>query len=253
MNRLLNRVSVYLNLTLLVVLLTLVLQTGLAEQWLGAFQIGAVIPQLAATAAQPRPDPVLSMPWWQDEVQYRAKITQSQQYDHCLFGDSITSGLGNTFGDRTFNFALSGMSSVSLVEQLNQLVTANVRCDQAIIAIGTNDADYIISNDQFVRNIKQTIALLKQMQASHMTLLPAFYSNAAASRNIDQAGPLERVEEINSLLRQVAASENVMITEQELQTLYNGQTLRDNLTLDGVHLNAAGRVIYRNVLLQLMA
>ncbi|MGA7934795.1 MAG: SGNH/GDSL hydrolase family protein [Kovacikia sp.] len=251
-NPLLTRISVYLNVALLTVILTFVLQTGLFEQWLSSFQMTATISPLTATAAQPKPDPVLAMPWWQDEIQYRVRITQNQRYDHCLFGDSITSGLGNTFGDRTFNFALSGMSSVSLVEQLSRLVASNVKCDRAIIAIGTNDADYVISNDQFVRSMKQTIALTQQLQASRITLLPAFYSTTAASQNIDLAGPLERVEEINSLLRQVASSENVRMTGQELQALYNGQTLRNNLTLDGVHLNAAGRVIYRNALLQLM-
>jgi len=249
MNRLLTRIFVYLNVTLLVALLTIMLQSGLFGQWLESFHINGIIP---AIAAQPRPDPVLSMPWWKDEVQYRARVTQDQEYAHCVFGDSITSALGNTFGDRTFNFALSGMSSVSLVEQLNRLVAANVKCDQAVIAIGTNDADYAISNDQFVNNMKRTISLVRQMQADHIILLPAFYSTAAASQNIDLAGPLERVEEINSLLRQIASSENVMITGREVQSLYNGQVLRDNLTLDGVHLNAAGRMIYRNALMQLM-
>lgn len=252
MNRWSTKGSFYLNLSLLAILLTIALQTGWFQHWIEALHAPASMGSLRAMAGQPKPDNVAAIPWWQDEVQYRLNLTRNQQYNNCVFGDSITSGLGNTLGDRTFNFALSGMSSVSLLEQLRREWSAGVRCHQVIIAMGTNDAEYLIRNDQFVTNMRQSIALSRQLQASRIVLLPAFYSTIAASQNIDVAGPIARVNEINGLLQQVATSEQVSFLNGRLQPLYQGQALREDLTTDGVHLNAKGRIIYRNVLLQLL-
>lgn len=252
MKRWLTKGSLYLNMTLLALLLTIALQTGLFQNWLEAVHAPTSMGSLVAVAGQPKPDNVAAIPWWQDEVQYRLNLTRNQQYNNCVFGDSITSGLGNTLGDRTFNFALSGMSSVSLLEQLRREWSAGVNCRQVIIAMGTNDAEYLINNDQFVNNMRQAIALSRQLQASRIVLLPAFYSTIAASQNIDMAGPITRVNEINGLLQQVATSEQVSFLNGRLQPLYQGQALREDLTSDGVHLNAKGRIIYRNVLLQLL-
>ncbi len=253
MNRWLTQSSLYLNVMLLVTLMTIALQAGFFESWRQANQLPTLTSSSAlAGTSQPKPDTVTLIPWWQDEVQYRLNITRNQQYSNCIFGDSITSGLGNTLGDRTFNFALSGMSSVSLLEQLKREVSANVRCHQVIIAMGTNDAEYLINNDQFISNMRQAIALSRQMRATRIVLLPAFYSTVAASQNIDMAGPIDRVNEINGLLQQIATSEQVIWLNQRLQPLYQGQALRSDLTTDGVHLNAKGRTIYRNVLLQLL-
>jgi len=233
---------------LLVALLTIASQVGMVEAWLGWTGDSRSI-----ALAQPQPDPLTMQPWWQEDVKYQANVvTQDRVYDHCLFGDSISSGLGNTFGDRSFNFALSGMSSVSLLTQLNRLVAANVECRQVILAMGTNDAVYQISNTMFVNNMKVAISLVRQLQAKQIILLPVFYSTVAASKLAGVAGSLDRVEEINILLSQVAATQKVALTAAGLQPLYNGQSLRENLTLDGVHLNAEGKKIYRRAVLQLM-
>ncbi|SRR5579883_1069026 len=253
MNRWLTKVSLYLNVTLLATLLTVILQSGWFEHWREAVSLPSLEPLPAfAASGQPKPDTVTLIPWWQDEVQYRLNITRNQEYNNCIFGDSITSGLGNTLGERTFNFALSGMSSVSLLEQLKRELAAGTRCRQVIIAMGTNDAEYIISNSQFVSNMQQAVDLSRRMRASHIVLLPAFYSTFAASQNIDMAGPIARVNEINQLLQQVALSEQVTFLNGRFNPLYQGQALRDDLTTDGVHLNARGRTIYRNILLQLL-
>jgi lysophospholipase L1-like esterase len=270
MKSLLSQVLLYSSVSLLSASLTIALQPELSQAWLKTLkspaseaslvaqskaisQLNVVSqPAIVAVNTQTKPDTLPSQSWWQDEVQYRLTITQKQHYNHCLFGDSITSALGNTLGDRSFNFALSGMSSVSLVDELNRLVKAGVTCGQVIIAMGTNDADYSITNDQFVSNMNTAIALSRQMQAFRIVLLPAFYSTLAASRDSSMAGPIERVDQINELLRQVATSNQVKLTDAGLRSLYNGKALRDDLTLDGVHLNASGRVLYRNALLQLI-
>lgn len=248
MKRLLTKFWVYLSITLLGMLLTLVLQPHTFEPWLESLHM-TVIQAIAQDTVQPQPDRLVTQAWWQDQVKFQVNISRGQQYRVCLFGDSISAGLGNTLGDRTFNFALGGMSSVSLLDQLNQLVAAGVQCNRVIIAVGTYDADYQITNDQFVSNMQAAIARSRQLKAAQILLLPAFYLQA---RNIAAAAPIARVAEINALLRQVATSQNVSLITEGLQPLCKGQALRDNLTVDGVHLNAEGKVIYRNALLRLL-
>lgn len=197
-------------------------------------------------------DNLASASWWQNKVKAQAELNQGQQYQGCLFGDSITSGLGNTLGKNTFNFAIGGLSSVSLIEQLKILKLANIKCRKAIIAIGTNDAWYVISDDVFFRNLRQAISLLRDMGASQITLIPAFYSTIAASHNPTLAGPIQRVEEINVLIHQVALIENVLISTTGLRPLFSNHSLKKTLTVDGVHLNNSGKKIYREVLLKIL-
>jgi hypothetical protein len=67
------------------------------------------------------------------------------------------------------------------------------------------------------------------------------------------AGPIDRVEQINPLLNQVAMAQPVPVETRALQPLFDGNTLKSNLTIDGVHLNAAGLWIYRAALLKIMS
>jgi lysophospholipase L1-like esterase len=247
--RALTRLLLGVNAILLLIALSLGWQMG------QVFQINpsAIVPELLAVAGvSPKPDDLTSKQWWQDEMQYRTRISQGQTYNICLFGDSISSALGNTLGDRTFNFAIGGMSSVSLIPQMQNLVAASTRCQQVIFAIGTNDACYAITNDQFVANMRQAIALAHKLTATRIIVLPAFYSTLAASRKIFLAGTLQRVEEISALLEKVAIQEQVTMMTQGLESLYQGQELRANLTADGVHLNATGRILYRNALMKIL-
>ncbi len=210
-------------------------------------------PSVLPPSQQVLTDNLISQVWWQQKIKSQVRTAHKKQYDACLFGDSISSGIGNTLGDGTFNFALGGMSTVSLIEQLKSLSTAKLKCSLAVIAVGTNDADYNITNDMFLKNMKQSIALVKSMGADNVYLVPAFYSTTEASNQPRLAGSLARVEEINALIRQVAAMEKVVLFEQDIQPLYQGQALRKDLTTDGVHLNAEGKKIYRHALSKLLS
>ncbi|HEY9694335.1 MAG TPA: SGNH/GDSL hydrolase family protein [Oculatellaceae cyanobacterium] len=197
-------------------------------------------------------DNLISEPWWQKRVKSQVGSSQNKQYKVCLFGDSISSALGDTLGDENFNFAIGGMSTVSLLAQMKLLNSVSVKCQTGIIAIGTNDADYQITNEAFVKNLKDTIILAKSMGANQIYVIPAFYSTVEASRNPKLAGSIERVEEINALIRQVAAREKATLFETDIQPLYQGQALRKNFTTDGVHLNPEGIKIYRQALLNII-
>ncbi len=237
-----------------------------------SLDIPSALNVIDASSAKPPTDTLASIPLWQTLVAYQATVSQKKQYAACLFGDSISAQLINTLGQETANFALGGMSSVSLVEQLKQLkqlTSKNVTCQKVIIAIGTNDAWYTISNDRFSQKLKEAIALTRQLgapillygnnrnsgavvSAPKIILLPAFYSTLAASKKPELAGTIDRVEAINQLIDEVAKTENVPVETAALQPLFEGKTLKASLTTDGVHLNAAGIEIYRRSLLNVL-
>jgi lysophospholipase L1-like esterase len=211
---------------------------------IGLFQDSSAV----YTADTPyRPDPLPSYDWWQSKVKQQAASSQNQAFQGCLFGDSISSALGDPLANGMANFAMGGLSSVSLVLQLKVLNAAGIKCDQAIIAIGTNDAAYAIQNSVFVDNLMQSVELVHQMGASKITLIPAFYSTVEASMDPSLAGPISRVDEINQLIYRVAAAENLPIVADGLQPLYSNKSLKQDMTFDGVHLNNNGKQVYRQV------
>ena len=197
---------------------------------------------------------------WQQSVEEQAIASQNHKYQGCLFGDSISSMLGDSLGKQTFNFALSQMSSVSLVEQLRQLTgklptdklptDKKVQCQTIVIAIGTNDAWYTISNDRFTQNLREALSLARSLQPEQIILLPAFYSTIEVSYQPQLAGSIARVDEINQLIQQIADQENIPVAG--VPTLFEGKALKENLTIDGIHLNDAGLAIYRQVLSDLL-
>ncbi len=199
-----------------------------------------------------RSDTLGTLPWWTAQINLQAQQNRDQTYSACLFGDSISSGLGQTLGANNVNFGTGGLSTASLRIQLEILKKASVSCDRAIIAIGTNDAMYVISDAQFITNLRESINLVRSMGAKQIILIPAFYSTLAASKNPLAAGPLERVDEINRLMEQVAQEQDLPIVSEGLEQLYEGNELRDDITFDGVHLNNAGKAIYRDFLKRLL-
>ncbi len=199
-----------------------------------------------------RPDPLPSYDWWRAKVKQQAANSQNQSFQGCLFGDSISSALGDPLAAGVANFAMGGLSSVSLVQQLKVLNAAGINCQQAVIAIGTNDAGYAIQNGDFVDNLMQSVELVHQMGATQITLIPAFYSTVEASRDPSLAGSIARVDEINALIHRVAAAENLPIVEDGLQPLYLNKSLKQEMTFDGVHLNDNGKQIYRQVVQRIL-
>ncbi|MGV0108135.1 Alpha/beta hydrolase [Nostoc sp. DSM 114167] len=206
----------------------------------------------ASSADAPPKDDVSSSPLGKIALQYQTLAAQDKQFSGCLFGDSISAGLGNTLGSGTFNFGLNGLSTISLLEQLKSLIPTKVKCEKAIIAVGGNDALYKISDELFSKNLQEAIALLRTMGTKEIFLIPAFYSTVAASSDPTVAAPLKRVEQINVLINQVAETEKVPVAAAGLAPLYENNVLKENFTSDGDHLNAEGLKIYRQALLQIL-
>ncbi|MEH2154806.1 alpha/beta hydrolase [Nostoc sp.] len=206
----------------------------------------------SSSAGAPPKDDVSSSPLGKIALQYQTLAAQDKQFSGCLFGDSISAGLGNTLGNGTFNFGLNGLSTISLLEQLKTLIPTKVKCEKAIIAIGGNDAWYGISDELFSKNLQEAIALVRTMGTKEIFLIPAFYSTVAASLDPTVAAPLSKVEQINVLINQVAETEKVPVAAAGLAPLYENNVLKENLTSDGDHLNTEGLKIYRQALLQIL-
>lgn len=217
-----------------------------------ALLLSAYIPFRVLANPQPSGDTVSSALWWQVSVYNQVQQIKDRQYQGCVWGDSISSALGDSLGSENFNFAIGGMSSVSLLEQLKLVVPQGFTCQTSILAIGTNDAMYGISDEQFVSNLKEAIAIMRSLGTKKIILIPAFYSTLAASYNPKSAGTIARVDEINVLIDQVATAENLTVESSGIQALFKEQALNADLTIDGVHLNAKGLDIYRKVLLNIL-
>jgi lysophospholipase L1-like esterase len=193
----------------------------------------------------------LTLSWlWKPTIQAQLQISQGQTYKACLWGDSISQGIH--FGDGTVNFALGGLSSISLLQQLKLHQAAKIQCPHAILAIGTNDAMYGTPDQVFLQNLEGAIALVRAMGAVRVTLVAAFYATLPASQNTWLAGPNERIKEINHLIQQVAYQEQVEFVIDELQPLFDEDTLHLNVTHDGVHLNHHGQAILQDVIVALL-
>ncbi|WNZ45699.1 SGNH/GDSL hydrolase family protein [Leptolyngbya boryana CZ1] len=225
-----------------------VLKIGL----LFGFTLLASSPCVLPAVSSPKVDKLPSVDWWRSKVSSQITASTGKRYTGCVFGDSISSGLGNSLGQSNYNFAMGGMSTVSLLEQLKQLKAGNIQCQKVIVAIGTNDAMYSINNVDFKNNLRQIVTLTRGLGASEITLLPAFYSTVEASKNPNVAGTLDRVDEINTLIRQVGTEQDVTVRIDVIQPLFRDRALRGDLTLDGVHLNDSGKRIYRQALLDLL-
>lgn len=186
--------------------------------------------------------------WWTHALSAQIRKHQSQDYQHGLFGDSISSGLGLTFRKDLFNFAIGGLSSISLVEQLRLLSEAKVKTDQAVIAIGTNDALYGTSDAVMDSNVSRAIDLTRMMGAKRVVIVGAFYATQRASQNPWLAGSNQRIREINHRLEKSASQNQVEFVWDELQVLFRQNELDPQFTRDGVHLNARGKLVYEQIL-----
>ncbi len=200
----------------------------------------------------PPQDNLSSSPLWQLEVQYQIFATQGKQYSACLFGDSVTAELGNSLENGTFNFALDGLSGISLVEQLKLLIPTKVKCNKVAIAIGGNDAWYGLTDEAFANKLQESISLIPGLQTKQIFLIPAFYSTVVASKDPTISATNARVKQINVVMNQVALKDNIPFAVEAVQSLNQDDALKDNISSeDGAHLNDEGIKIYRQGLLNI--
>ncbi len=202
-------------------------------------------------ATRPPTDTLISQPGWRKLIKRQAASIRGK-YKGCLFGDSISQPLRTSLGKGNFNFALSGMSTVSLIAQLKLLTDANLRCTKVIIAIGTNDAFYRIKSRALLENLEQVVTLSRKTGAAQIIFIPAFYASSATERDPDMADTNEQIKEVNVLIDKFGIIHYALVETASTQKLFVNQTLKEELTADGIHLNQDGLEKYRSSLLKLI-
>ena len=202
-------------------------------------------------STQPPTDTLISQPGWRKVIAHQAASIRGK-YQGCLFGDSISQPLHTSLGKGNLNFALSGMSTVSLIVQLKLLTDANLRCTKVIIAIGTNDAFYRVKNRTLLENLEQIVALARKTGAEQIIFIPAFYASIATERDPDMADTNEQIKEVNASIEKFGIIHHASVETASTQKLFTSQTLREDLTADGIHLNQDGLKRYRLSLLKLL-
>lgn len=100
--------------------------------------------------------------------------------------------------------------------------------------------------------MRHVIALTRDLDATQITVAPAFYSTLAASKNPAVAGSLRRADKINQILQHVSFVERISFANTGLESLFRNHRLRSDMTFDSVHLNDVGKRLYRNFLTQLL-
>ncbi|OKH43732.1 lysophospholipase [Calothrix sp. HK-06] len=207
-----------------------------------ALEIASQVETLfSGSEMKPGQDNLSASPVWQTEVQYQIFASRGKQFSGCLFGDSVSAELGNSLGEGNFNFALNGLSAISLSQQLQLLAPSGVKCQKMAIAVGGNDAWYKLSDETFIKNLRSSIAIARQMGTKEIFLIPGFYSTDAASHDPTISATNPEVGKINVLINQVASQENIPVVAKYLQVLNENNALKQEYSSsDGAHLNEEG-------------
>lgn len=200
----------------------------------------------------PPKDNLSASPIWQLGLEYFQLASKDRRFGGCLFGDSVSAELGNSLGENNFNFGFDGLSTISLVDQLNALIPQNLKCQKVVIAVGGNDAWYQMTDEAFRQKLVEAISLTRKMGTKKIYLVPAFYSTLATSKDPTVSASLDKVTQINHIINQVGAKEHIPVLTDAVAPLYINNALKDSLSSDGDHLNAEGLNIYRAALFQVL-
>jgi lysophospholipase L1-like esterase len=236
-------VSLILNVVLIIFLLSRVYKNG---------YLGRLFVLLNWNYLNLPTDTLMTQRGWKETIKYQKYLNHHRQLKACFFGDSLLSELGS-MGNDTFNFAISGTTTISLLEQMKLLETGNFQCQTAIVGIGTNDAHYRIMPEQFRQNLQQIIDIIKKkMTPERVIFIPAFYSNPQVMLNPLEARSIAKIDELNQIVKEIAKSEKGIFADTPIQPLFENKLLKATLTDDGIHLNLEGKKIYRKALLNLI-
>lgn len=236
-------ISLFLNVVLILFVLSRVYKNG---------YLGRLFVLLNLNSLNLPTDTLMAQRGWKETIKYQKYLSQNRHFKSGLFGDSLLYELGS-MGNDTFNFAISGTTTISLLEQMKLLEMGNFKCQTAIVGIGTNDAYYRTMPEQFRQNLQQIIDIIKnKMTPDRVIFIPAFYSNPQVMSNPLEARSIAKIDELNQIVREIAQSEKGIFADTAIQPLFENKILKNTLTDDGIHLNLEGKKIYRKALLNLI-
>jgi len=159
------------------------------------------------------------------------------EQDFVFLGNSITAGTNwATLLDLPIakNRGISGDITFGVLDRLSEIIEANPR--KIFILIGINDISKGIPDSLILRNYKRMISRIQKGSKSKIyfnTLLPVRYAgNKQGERD-------EHITWLNKEIRKLA-SKRVTIIDLYTHFIDAEHRLKESLTNDGLHLNAAG-------------
>ena len=186
-------------------------------------------------------DAVLYSPDYLDLVDQYAYLNQSVNTVAMVFlGDSNIKRFNVEEYFQGYNVINRGMysdTSVSLLKRLDRNVN-NLEISKLFLLIGYNDLQYR-SNTEIVNNIKLILNRINAEKIYLQSLLPV----DAKSKDINV-----RIVDINDELRKHCVGKNVEYVDLHRHYLNEAGGLSDKYSFDGIHLNGAGYLLWKELI-----
>ncbi|MCL1919364.1 MAG: GDSL-type esterase/lipase family protein [Peptococcaceae bacterium] len=164
-----------------------------------------------------------------------------------FLGDSLTEffAIDEFFRDvTTYNRGIYGDTTYGVINRLDESVF-NVNPSKVFLLIGANDVNKTKdSHETIAQNIQDIISTIKTNAPETIIYVQSLYP---VNRDSPKSNPLEigklsnkRIVEINSLLASVCETEQVIYLDLFSHLVDDLGNLREEYTIEGLHLNAQG-------------
>lgn len=186
---------------------------------------------------------------WSNLARYGAadqELAAAPVKDRVVFlGDSITDAWGQQQGTEFFpgkpyvNRGISGQTTPQMLIRFEQDVVS-LKPAAVVILAGTNDIagnTGPTTNEQIEDNFRSMIAIAKQ---NHIKIVMASLTPAIAYPWRPEVHPVARIVALNAWIKHEAADQGLVYLDYFSAMADSQDGMKPELTLDGVHPNAAG-------------
>jgi hypothetical protein len=179
-----------------------------------------------------------------DNPYYRSRLAlfrhTAGDADVVMLGDSITEGTDwrELFPDvRILNRGIGGDTSAGVLNRLDEIIVRHPKV--VFLMIGSNDLQTGVPLRTINDNVRSIVATLEQNQI-RVVLQNVLYARAGY-----RAQPSNKVNELNDVLSGLCSAPRVLCLNLN-QILAEGGALSPSFSVDGLHLNTAGYLAWRN-------
>jgi lysophospholipase L1-like esterase len=164
-----------------------------------------------------------------------------------LIGDSITEGFKTDLllpRLKILNKGISGDNSEGVFNRLKHDVIAQAP-DIVYILIGTNDFALGRSNDQLLETLENTAEILQ----TYLKKTKIYFTSILPTLDIEDR-PNERINEMNLLISKLCERKGLEYFNLHYEMADEFGNLKEELTIDGLHLSNTAYKIWSQILLR---
>lgn len=188
---------------------------------------------------------------------FKLKVDQFRAYpnsnkDVIFLGNSITAGVDWTEllqMPNAKNRGISGDISFGILERLDEVTEG--RPAKVFILIGINDISRNIPDSLIIRNYTLMVQRIKSASPKtkiyFQTLMPV---NNEFTQFKNHYNKDEHILYVNEALRKLAAAEKIILVDLYPHFLNADKKLDKKYTVDGLHLNAQGYALWKEILMK---